>query len=261
MALRKSLWNKLFPIDFRKFFGYISILKCGKMVAENLEIIKNRIREVCVRCGRKPEDVLLLGVSKTFGIDKIREAASAGLFDIGENYTQELSEKRDLLNDDRVRWHFIGHLQTNKVKYVAEYIHLIHSVDNDRVAEEIQRRAEKVNRTIDVLVEVHTTDEATKFGVLPEKALELIKRISAFDRVKVRGLMTMGPFSDEPEDSRLSFQQLVDLGKRIIREDIENVAMQHLSMGMSHDFEVAIEEGATIVRIGTKVFGERSKAA
>jgi pyridoxal phosphate enzyme (YggS family) len=261
LALRKSLWNKLFPIDFRTFFGYISILKCGKMVAENVEIIKNRIREVCLRCGRKPEDVLLLGVSKTFGIGKIREAVSTGLFDIGENYTHELSEKRDLLNDDRVRWHFIGHLQTNKVKYVAEYIHLIHSVDNDRVAEEIQRRAEKANRTIDVLVEVHTTDEATKFGVLPEKALELIKHISIFNRVKVRGLMTMGPFSDEPEDSRPSFQQLADLGKRITKEDIENVAMQHLSMGMSHDFEVAIEEGATIVRIGTRVFGERSKAA
>ena len=261
LALRKSLWIKLFPIDFRTFLGYISILNCGKMVAENVEIIKNRIREVCLRCGRKPEDVLLLGVSKTFGIDKIREAVSAGLFDIGENYTQELDEKRNQLNDDRVRWHFIGHLQTNKVKYIADYIHLIQSVDNDRVAEEIQKRADRVNRTVDVLVEVHTTDEATKFGVLPEKTVDLIKCISAFNRVRVLGLMTMGPFSDDPDDSRPSFQQLADLGKRITKEGIENVAMQHLSMGMSHDFEVAIEEGATIVRIGTRVFGERSQAA
>ncbi len=231
------------------------------MVAENVEIIKNRIREVCLRCGRKPADVLLLGVSKTFGIEKIREAVFAGLFDIGENYTQELEEKRNQLNDVRVRWHFIGHLQTNKVRFIADYIHLIHSVDNDRVAEEIQRRADKVDRTIDVLVEVHTTDEATKFGVLPEKTLEFIKRISAFNRVRVQGLMTMGPFSDDPEDSRPSFQQLADLGRRITKEGIENVAMQHLSMGMSHDFEVALEEGATIVRIGTRVFGERTKAA
>ena len=252
---------RLFPIDIRTFLGFISFLKCGKMVAENVEIIKKRIREVCLQCGRKPEDVLLLGVSKTFGIDKIQEAVSAGLFDIGENYTQELVEKHNQLNDQRVRWHFIGHLQTNKVKYIADYIHLIHSVDNDRVAEELQKRADRVNRTIDVLVEVHTTDEATKFGVLPDQTFELIKRISAFNRVRVKGLMTMGPFSDDPDDSRPSFQQLADLARRITKEAIENVEMRHLSMGMSHDFEVAIEEGATIVRIGTSVFGERSKAA
>jgi PLP dependent protein len=252
---------RLFPIDFRTFLGYISFLKCGKMVAENVEIIKKRIREICLRCGRKPEDVLLLGVSKTFGVDKIQEAVSAGLFDIGENYTQELVEKRNQWNDQRVRWHFIGHLQTNKIKYIADYIHLIHSVDNDRVAEELQKRADRVNRTIDVLVEVHTTDEATKFGVLPDQTCDLIKRISAFNRVRVKGLMTMGPFSDDPDDSRPSFQQLADLARRITKEAIENVEMRHLSMGMSHDFEVAIEEGATIVRIGTSVFGERSKAA
>jgi PLP dependent protein len=261
LALRKSLWIKLFPIDFRTFLGYIYILNCGKMVAENVEIIKNRIREVCLRCSRKPEDVHLLGVSKTFGIEKVREAVSAGLFDIGENYTQELEQKRNQLNDVRVRWHFIGHLQTNKVKYIADYIHLIHSIDNDRVAEELQRRADKVNRAVDVLVEVHSTDEATKFGVPPDKTLEFIKRISALKRVRVRGLMTMGPFSDDPEDSRASFQQLADLGKKITKEGVEDVVMQHLSMGMSHDFEVAIEEGATIVRIGTMLFGERSKAA
>jgi pyridoxal phosphate enzyme (YggS family) len=251
----------LFPIDFRTFLGYISTLKSGKMVPESVEIIRNRIREVCLRCGRRPEDVLLLGVSKTFGIDKIREAVSAGLFDIGENYIQELDGKRSRLNDDRVRWHFIGHLQSNKVKYIADYIHLIHSVDNDRVAEEIQKRAEKAKRSIDVLVEVHTTDEATKFGVRPENTLELVKRISSFDRVKVRGLMTLGPFSEDPEDSRPSFRQLADLAKRITNEGIDDVALQHLSMGMSHDFGVAIEEGATIVRIGTGIFGERPAAA
>lgn len=261
MLVRKSLCIKLFPINFRNFLGYISILKSGKMVAENVEFIKNRIREVCLRCGRKPEDILLLGVSKTFGIDRIQEAVTAGVLDFGENYTQELEEKRRSLNDDRIRWHFIGHLQTNKVKYIAEYVHLIHSVDNFRVAEEIQKRAGSINRSIDVLIEVHTTDEATKFGVLPENSLELIKSLSAFNRLRVRGLMTMGPFSDDPDDSRLSFRGLAELRKRIVQEGIGNVSMEHLSMGMSHDFEVAIEEGATILRIGTSIFGKRSPAA
>lgn len=231
------------------------------MVSENAEIIRNRIREVCLRCGRKPEGVLLLGVTKTFGIEKIREAVTSGLFDFGENYTQELDAKRRQLNDDRVRWHFIGHLQSNKVRFIADYIHLIHSVDNDRLAEEIQKRASRSNRTIDVLVEVHTTDEATKSGIDPDQAVDLVKRISTFDRVKVRGLMTMGPFSDDPNDSRPSFQLLARLARRIEGEGMANVEMRHLSMGMSHDFEVAIEEGATIVRIGTLLFGERLQAA
>lgn len=230
------------------------------MVAENVEIVKKRIREVCSRCGRKPEDVFLVGVSKTFGIDRVREAVRAGLLDIGENYAQELLEKRSQLNDERIRWHFVGHLQSNKVKHVAEYIHLIHSVDNDRVAEEIQKRAERIGRVIDILVEVHTTDEATKCGVAPDRTLDLVKRISALDRVRVEGLMTMGPFSDDPNDSRPAFRQLADLRERISREGLEHVTMRHLSMGMSHDFEVAIEEGATIVRIGTAVFGKRIQA-
>jgi pyridoxal phosphate enzyme (YggS family) len=223
------------------------------MVTENVEIVRKRIREVCFRCGRKPEDVLLLCVSKTFGIDRIRDAIDAGLFDFGENYAREFLEKRSLINDERVRWHFIGHLQSNKVKYIAEHVHLIHSVDNERLAQEIQKKAEKTGRVLDVLVEVHTTDEATKYGIPPERAMDLVKCISGLTRVRVRGLMTMGPFSDDPNDSRPSFKQLV-------AEGVEHVSMRHLSMGMSHDFEVAIEEGSTIVRIGTAVFGERSKA-
>ncbi len=228
------------------------------MVAENVETIKKRIWDVCSRCGRRPGDVLLVGVSKTFGVDSIQKAIDAGLFDIGENYAQELLEKRSRLGDDRIRWHFIGHLQSNKVKHVIEYVHLVHSVDNDRVAEEIQKRAEKTGRNVNVLIEVHTTDEASKYGVQPAGTLDLLKRISKFDRVKVQGLMTMGPFSDDPNDSRPSFRQVAELRDRITREGIENVAMHHLSMGMTHDFEVAIEEGATIVRIGTAIFGMRT---
>ena len=259
LAVQKQLRIELFPFDFGTFLGYISFLKSDKMVAENVESIKKRIREVCSRCGRRPEDVLLVGVSKTFGVDSIQNAVNSGLFDIGENYAQELLEKRNRLGDDRIRWHFIGHLQSNKVKHVIEYVHLIHSVDNDRVAEEIQKRAEKAGRMVNVLIEVHTTDEATKYGVLPADIIELLKRISKFDRVRVQGLMTMGPFSDDPDDSRPSFRQLAELRDRISREGIENVTMQHLSMGMTHDFEVALEEGATIVRIGTAIFGTRPR--
>lgn len=230
------------------------------MVTENVEIVRKRIREVCSRCGRNPDDVLLLGVSKTFGIDRIRDAIDAGLFDFGENYAQEFLQKRSQIADERVRWHFIGHLQSNKVKYIAEHVHLIHSVDNERLAEEIQKRAEKTGCTLDVLVEVHTTDEATKYGVPPDRTLDLVKRIAGLNRVRVQGLMTMGPFSDNPNHSRPSFQQLAGLRDRILAEGINNVSMRHLSMGMSHDYEVAIEEGSTIVRIGTAIFGERTKA-
>jgi pyridoxal phosphate enzyme (YggS family) len=245
---------------FVRSWGIFHSLKVVKMVAGNVETIKKRIREVCSRCGRKPEDVLLVGVSKTFGVDSIQEAVDFGLLDIGENYAQELLEKHNRLGDERIRWHFIGHLQSNKVKNVIEYVHLIHSVDNDRVAEEIQKRAEKAGRIVNVLIEVHTTDEATKYGVLPADTIDLLKRISKFDRIRVQGLMTMGPFSDDPNDSRPSFHQVAELKDRIAREGIENVSMQHLSMGMTHDFEVAIEEGATIVRIGTAIFGTRTSA-
>ncbi|MBI4428658.1 MAG: YggS family pyridoxal phosphate-dependent enzyme [Ignavibacteriales bacterium] len=227
------------------------------MVAENIRNIRKRIEESCLRCGRRREDVRVVAVTKTFDADKIRQALEAGQFDFGENYVQELTQKRTEVGDPRSRWHFIGHLQTNKVKYIADFIHLIHTVDNERVASELQKRGERLDRSLDVLVEVHTTDEATKSGIAPAWVLELVKQVSKLSRVRVQGLMTMGPFSEDPEDSRASFRQLADLAKGIEKEGIENVSMQHLSMGMSHDFEVGIEEGATIVRIGTAIFGKR----
>ncbi len=227
------------------------------MVAEKLIEVRNRIETVCVRCGRRPEEVLLVAVSKTFGLETVREAVIAGQRDFGENYVQELTEKRSALSDRGIRWHYIGHLQSNKAKYIAEFVHMVHSVDNERIALELDKRAEKSNRLIDILLEVHTTDEATKFGVLPSKTIELAKVISGLKRVRIQGLMTMGPFSEDPNDSRASFRQLVELKKKIEGEGIENVTMRHLSMGMTHDFEVGIEEGATIVRIGTAIFGSR----
>ncbi len=227
------------------------------MIAENIEKVRSRILEACQRSGRNPEDVLLVGVTKTFGPEAIREAMRAGLLDFGESYAQELRTKREALKHEPIRWHFIGHLQTNKVKYVADFVHLVHSVDNERVAEELNKRAEKAGCTIGVLVEVHTTDEPTKYGVAPEQTAELVEKIAAHPHVRVCGLMTMGPFSDDPENSRPSFRRLRELRDEIAGMKFSSVTMKHLSMGMTHDFEIGIEEGATIVRIGTAIFGER----
>ena len=230
------------------------------MIPENVQSVKGRILAACSRCGRKAEDVLLVAVTKSFPPEKIREAMKAGLLDFGENYVQELNRKRELFPESRIRWHFIGHLQSNKAKYIAHYIHLVHSVDSERLAAELHKRGELIGRTIDVLVEVHTTDEATKSGVDPERTIEFVRQISKYGRLRIQGLMTMGPLSGDPNDSRPSFRQLAQLKKSLEREGIDNVSMRHLSMGMSHDFEVAIEEGATIVRTGTAIFGERPRS-
>lgn len=229
------------------------------MIAENLKNLYLRVENTCKKCGRNREEIQLIAVSKTFGIEPILEAFAAGHLDFGENYVQELQGKRLKLIDQPIRWHFIGHLQTNKVKYIAEYIHLIHSVDNLSLGKEISKRAEQCGRVQNVLVEVHTTDEATKYGIRPDKTIPLIKDLSSLSHLRVFGLMTMGPFSDDPNDSRTSFRQLMDLKKDIDKEGIEQIHMQHLSMGMTHDFEVAIEEGSTMIRIGTAIFGKRLK--
>ncbi len=230
------------------------------MIAENLKNVRNRIRQSCLNCGRNPDEITLVAVSKTFPGEQIALAVSEGQLDFGENYVQELNEKYAALHKPEVRWHFIGRLQSNKVKYIAGYVHLIHSVDNFGLAQEIQKRGERLNRSIDVLVEVHTTEEATKSGVSPDKTVGLVEQVSKLDKVHVQGLMTIGPFSEDPEDSRPSFRQVVSLKREIERMGNERVTMKHLSMGMSHDFDVAIQEGATIVRIGTAIFGKRIAA-
>jgi pyridoxal phosphate enzyme (YggS family) len=250
-----------FHVDFRAVFAYIKSSEWRRMVARNLVDVRNRIAAVCARRGRKPDDVLLVAVSKTIGAELLRQAIDAGQLEFGENYAQELQAKQKELGGSGIRWHFIGRLQSNKVKQIADYIHLIHTVDSERVAKEIQRQAEIRNRSVDVLIEVHSTDEATKSGVFPGQALELARNISRLSRVNLLGLMTMGPFSDDPDDSRPSFQQLAELKNRIAQDGIDRVSMRHLSMGMTHDFEVAIEEGATIVRIGTAIFGMRKEVS
>jgi PLP dependent protein len=229
------------------------------MIAENLKNLRKRIEQTCQKCGREVDSVQLIAVSKTFSVDLIKEAIDAGQNDFGENYVQELQEKHKAFTERSLHWHFIGHLQSNKVKYIAEFVDLIHSIDDLNLGKEINKRAERYRRVQDVLVEVHTTDEATKAGIPPEQTIALIKELSQLSHLRVCGLMTMGPFSDDPNDSRASFRCVADLKKQIDAEGIVNVQMRHLSMGMTHDFEVAIEEGSTLVRIGTAIFGRRTK--
>jgi len=229
------------------------------MIAENVKKIRERITAACVEAGRKPDSVTLVAVSKTFGAERIKEAVDAGVLDVAENYVQELLEKRECVPDPRVRWHFIGHLQSNKVRFIADWISVIHSVDNTRVAEEIEKRAAKLDRKIHVFIEVNTSGEITKFGVTPEKAADLAKNIAAHSHLKVEGLMTVGPFSEDPAGSRRSFRLLRETFDKLNSAKILPEPMVHLSMGMSHDFPAAIAEGATMVRIGTAIFGSRPK--
>lgn len=229
------------------------------MIAENIKNIEENIEKCCFRLGKTRNSVRLIAVSKTFGADSVKQAVDAGISDFGENYVQELIEKRKTLLDLPIRWHFIGHLQSNKVKYIAEWISMIHSVDSEKLAQEINKQAQKYNKTIDVLVEVNTSEEATKFGVKPEKAVEFIKTISLLPSLSLKGLMTIGPFSNDKDESRKSFSLLRSIFEEVNRLGITREPLTELSMGMTHDYETAMEEGATIVRIGTAIFGRRVK--
>lgn len=226
------------------------------MIAENFKEIQERIARVCSRVQRKREEITVLAVTKSFTIDIVREALAIGIYDIGENFVQELREKRENLQNGKIRWHFIGHLQSNKVKHIAPWIHLIHSVDSMNLAQEISNRANQIGRTIDVLLEVNTTGEDSKYGLSPSEVPTYVKSLTHLSNINIQGLMTIGPLSPDPEESRTSFRTLRSLKDDIARDGI---SLQHLSMGMTNDFEVAIEEGATIVRIGTALFGKRSK--
>ena len=225
------------------------------MIAENVKNIRQRIASACQRVGRSVEEVTLIAVAKTFTADDIRTATDAGVLDIGENYVQELKGKYGDLHDENIRWHFIGHLQRNKVKEIISWIHLIHSVDSARLAEEISRQAKNIGRTIHILVEINTSGEQTKYGVRPEDAVNVVKELQQFSNVSVDGIMTIGQFLPNPEDSRPTFRTMRQIKERLLENGI---SVQHLSMGMSNDFEIAVEEGATFVRVGTLIFGKRT---
>lgn len=227
------------------------------MIKENLNTVQENIRNACARAGRKEEEVTLIAVSKTKPVSMLEEAYASGVRDFGENKVQELVDKAGQLPED-IRWHMIGHLQRNKVKYIIDKAYLIHSVDSLRLAEEISKEAVKHGVTANILIEVNVAGEESKFGVSPEDAPALIQEISGLPAIQVRGLMTIAPFVEKAEDNRIIFNALRKLYVDISRKNIDNVHMDFLSMGMTGDYEVAVEEGATFVRVGTGIFGERS---
>ncbi len=227
------------------------------MVSEQIKTVKENIKAACERAGRSPSEVTLIAVSKTKPNELVMEAYNAGIRTFGENYVQELVEKIETLPDD-IEWHMIGHLQRNKVKYVVGQAALIHSVDTYRLAEEINIQAKKKGICMPVLIEVNIAGEASKFGVRPEDTLQLVKDISTLENVKIQGLMTVAPYVEDPEENRGCFRKIKDLSVDIAAQNIDNVSMNILSMGMTGDYMVAIEEGATMVRVGTGIFGERN---
>ena len=224
---------------------------------DNLDRIKKRIADAAAACGRDPQTVRLVAVSKTVNADRVAEAIDAGADILGENYIQEARDKFNELMDRPVQWHFIGHLQSNKAKYAVRIFNLIHSVDSFKLAKALNKEAAKHGKVQDILVQVNISQEETKSGVEETEALDLVRQIGSLENIQVKGLMTMPPFFDAPELARPFFRRLANLRNRIAGGSLPGVRMDELSMGMTGDFEVAIAEGATLVRIGTAIFGAR----
>ena len=226
------------------------------MVIENLKKVEDKITAACLRAGRAREDVTLIAVSKTKPESMVEEAYSVGQRDFGENKVQEICRKIEVLPQD-IRWHMIGHLQRNKVRQVVGKACMIHSVDSLRLAEAISQEAVKQDSIVPVLIEVNVAQEESKFGVTTEETIALIEAAEKLPHISIRGLMTIAPFVEDPEENRPIFRKLKQLSVDIAAKNINNVTMSVLSMGMTNDYEVAIEEGATMVRVGTGIFGER----
>ena len=227
------------------------------MLKDNLKTVEEHVQEACKRAGRSREEVTLIAVSKTKPVEMLQEIYGEGVRDFGENKVQELCDKIEQLPSD-IRWHMIGHLQRNKVKYIVGKVALIHSVETYRLAEEINIQAKKRGIIVPILVEVNIAGEKTKFGTTAEDAMLLVEEISKLENVRIKGLMTIAPFVENPEDNRLYFRKIKQLSVDITNKNIDNVSMEILSMGMTGDYEVAIEEGATMVRVGTGIFGARN---
>lgn len=227
-------------------------------IRENIETIKLNIKNAKETVSRSSDDITLIAVTKTVDVDKVLEAIECGVTDVGENKPQELARKYEVIGD-KVRWHLIGSLQTNKVKYIIDKVHMIHSLDRVGLCEEIQKRAEKIDRVIDCLVQVNISKEDSKHGLNEEDVIDFIKEVSSkYNNIHIKGLMTMAPFTDDEDKIRIVFKKLKNLSLKIEDLNISNVSMNYLSMGMSNDYKIAIEEGSTIVRVGTSIFGERN---
>ena len=227
------------------------------MLKENLANVREKINIACKKVGRNPDEVTLVAVSKMKPLEDIETLLETGQMEYGENYVQELCDKYEKISRP-VHWHMIGHLQTNKVKYIIDKTVLIHYVDSVHLAKQIEKEAAKRNLTAQILIQVNIAEEETKFGLDTEELLQIIMEISKFPHVHIRGLMTSAPFVADPEENRCYFKKLHELFVDIGKKNIDNVTMDILSMGMTNDYEVAIEEGATMVRVGTGIFGERN---
>ncbi len=229
------------------------------MLRENFRQVEENIRRACGRAGRDPGDVTLIAVSKTKPVELLREAYDLGTRVFGENKVQEIVEKYEALPKD-IHWHMIGQLQRNKVKYIIDKVDLIHSVDSVRLAETIEKEAAKHDLTANILLEVNVAEEESKFGLKVDEVEQVVDEIAKFSHIKVCGLMTIAPFVENPEENRPYFRRLRNLSVDIGGKNVDNVTMSILSMGMTNDYEVAVEEGATMVRVGTGLFGARDYA-
>ncbi len=224
-------------------------------INENIEFIKKQIKETAIACGRDPETITLIGVSKRKSADKVSKAIEAGSTNLGENYIQEAVEKIDTLGKDRACWHFIGHLQSNKAKFAVKYFDYIHTVDKVKLAREIDKQAAKIKKVQKILLQINIAEEDTKSGACAKEAISLAREFSRFENLSLDGLMCMPPYFSDPEEARVYFKKLVRIQAEIQGAGLDTPA--HLSMGMSNDFTVAIEEGSTMVRVGTAIFGSR----
>lgn len=227
------------------------------MLKENLSVVEENIKKACEKAGRDRNEVTLIAVSKTKPVEMLEEVYDTGIRNFGENKVQEMCEKMDVLPKD-IKWHMIGHLQRNKVKYIAGRTELIHSLDTYRLAEEINIQAKKKNIIIPILVEVNIAGEESKFGTSAEDAMLLVEDISKLENVRIKGLMTIAPYVEDAEENRPYFRKIKQLAVDIANKNIDNVSMEILSMGMTGDYMVAIEEGSTMVRVGTGIFGARN---
>ena len=226
-------------------------------ISENIKSIREKIDNAAQKAGRDPKDVLLLAVSKTVDVPRIKAAVAEGLDELGENHVQEIMEKYEPMGPD-VKWHMIGHLQTNKVKYIIDKVKLIHSVESLKLAEEINKQAKKHGLVMDILVEINMAKEESKYGIMPEDAPAFIESLSSLENIRVRGLMTVAPNVENGEENRVYFRNMKKLLVDINAKNINNINMDVLSMGMTGDYITAVEEGATIDRVGTGIFGKRN---
>ncbi len=226
-------------------------------IKENFDLIQKDIKQAVKQSNRESDSVTLIAVSKRKSVDTVLEGIKAGATNLGENYIQESIEKIDTIGIDKACWHFIGHLQSNKAKFAVKYFEYIHTIDSEKLAKEISKQAKKINKIQKILIQVNIADEITKSGATIDETIELVRKISLYEHVSIVGLMCMPPYYSDPEEARGYFKDLKKIQTKILSLELDQVKMDHLSMGMSNDFRVAIQEGATMVRVGTSIFGRR----